>query len=115
MILNLFMFCCVVDPAVFLHRLCFHASIMIYNKCNCVRLLGWHAPLYFFIPSMFPTLGIHLFYKKRSNTYKDKDKGWGMDVPPNTMESDLATTLVQDSRAIFADDGLQRTPQRRSN
>ena len=31
------------------------------------------------------------------------------------MESDSATTLVQDSTAIFADDGLGRTPQRRSN
>ena len=38
-----------------------------------------------------------------------------MDVPPNTMESDFATTLVQDSSAISADDGLWRTPQRRSN
>ena len=38
-----------------------------------------------------------------------------MDVPPNTMESDSATTLVQDSSAISADDGLWRTPQRRSN
>ena len=38
-----------------------------------------------------------------------------MDVPPNTMESDSATTLVQDSSAISADDGLCRTPQRRSN
>ena len=37
------------------------------------------------------------------------------DVPPNTMESDSTTTLVQDSSAIFADDGLWRTPQRRSN
>ena len=38
-----------------------------------------------------------------------------MDVPQNTMESDSATTLVQDSSAIFADDGLWRTPQRWSN
>ena len=38
-----------------------------------------------------------------------------MDVPPNTMESDSAMTLVQDSNAIFAGDGLCRTPQRRSN
>ena len=58
-----------------------------------------------FFPSMFPALGLHLFYKKRSNIYKDKDEVWGMDVPPNTMESDSATTLVQDSSAIFADDG----------
>ena len=64
---------------------------------------------------MFPALGLHLFYKKRSSTYKDKDEGLGMDVPPNTMESDSATTLVQDSNAIFAEDGLWRTPQRRSN
>ena len=38
-----------------------------------------------------------------------------MDIPPNTMESDLVTMLVQDSGAIFADDGLGRMPQRRSN
>ena len=43
---------------------------------------------------MFPRLGLHLFYKKRSNTYKDKDGGLGMDIPPNTMESDSATMLV---------------------
>ena len=115
MILNLFMFSCVVHPVVFLHRLCFHPSIIICNECNCLRLLGWHAPFYFFIPSMFLALGLHLFYKKRSNTYKDKDEGWGMDVPPNTIESDSATILVQDSTAIFVDDGLWRTPQRRSN
>ena len=96
----------------FLHRLCFHASIMIYNECSCRRLLGWHTPFYFFIPSMFPGLGLHQFYNKQSNTYKDKDEGWGMDIPPNTMESDSATTLVQDSAAISADDGLGRTPQR---
>ena len=38
-----------------------------------------------------------------------------MDVPPNTMESDSAMTLVQDSSAISVDDGLWRTLQRRSN
>ena len=48
---------------------------------------------------MFPALGLYLFYKKRSNTYKHKDEGLGMDVPPNTMESDSAMTLVQDSNA----------------
>ena len=102
-------------PVVFLHRLCFHASIMICNECICLRLLEWHASFYFFIPSMFLALGLHLFYKKRSSTYKPKNESLGMDVTPNTMESDSATTLVQDSNAIFADDGLGRTPQRRSN
>ena len=115
MILNLFMFSCVVHPVVFLHRLCFHPSIMICNECICLRLLGWHAPFYFFIPSMFPALGLHQFFNKRSSTYKDEDEGLWMDVPPNTMESDSATTLVRDSSAISADDGLWRTPQRRSN
>ena len=38
-----------------------------------------------------------------------------MDIPPNTMESDSPTMLVQDSTAIFVDDGLWRTPQRQSN
>ena len=51
---------------------------------------------------MFLPLGLHLFYKKRSSTYKHKNESLGMDVPPNTMESDSATTLVQDSNAIFA-------------
>ena len=115
MIPNLFMFSCVVHPIVFLHRLCFYPSIMIYNECICLRLLGWHAPFYFFIPSMFLGLGLHRFFNKRSNTYKDKDEGCGMDIPPKTMESDSATTLVQDSTTIFADDGLWRTFQRRSN
>ena len=78
-------------------------------------VVGMARSLLFFIPSMFPTLGLHLFYKKRSSTYKPKNESLGMDVPPNTMESDSATTLVQDSTAIFADDGLGRTPQRRSN
>ena len=97
MILNIFMFSCVVHPVVFLHRLCFHPSIMICNECICLRLLGWHTPFYFFILSMFPTLGLHQFFNKRSNKYKDKDEVCGMDIPPNTMESDSATTLVQDS------------------
>ena len=114
MILNLFMFSCVVRLVVFLHRLCFHASIMICNECICLRLLGWHAPFYFFIPSMFLGLGLHQFYKKRFNTYKDKDEGCGMDIPLNTMESDLATTLVQDSATISTEDGLGKMPQRRS-
>ena len=64
---------------------------------------------------MFPALGLHQFFNKRSSTYKDEDEGLWTDVPPNTMESDSATTLVQDSSAISADDGLWRTPQRRSN
>ena len=96
--------------------LCFHASIMICNECICLRLLGWHAPFNFFYSfHVLWTLGLHLFYKKRSNTYKDKNEGCGMDISPNTMESDSATTLVQDSTTIFANDGLWRTPQRRSN
>ena len=115
MILNFFMFSCIVRFIVFLHRLWFHASIMICNECICLRMLGWHAPFYFFIPSMFPGLSLHQFFNKRSNTYKDKDEGLGMYIPTNTMESDLATTLVQDSSAISVDNGLGRTPQRRSN
>ena len=90
MILNLFMFSCVVHPVVFLHRLCFHPSIMICNECICLQLLGWHAPFYFFILSMFPTLGLHQLFNIRFNIYKDKDEVSGMDIPPNTMESDSA-------------------------
>ena len=78
-------------------------------------VVGMARSLLFLVPSMFPALGLHLFYKKRSSTYKHKDEGLGMDVPPNTMESDSVTTLVQDSNAIFADDGLCRTTQRGSN
>ena len=115
MILNLFMSSCVVRPVVFLHRLCFHASIMICNECICLWLLGWHAPFYFFIPSMFLGLGLHQFFNKRSNIYKDKDEDLGMDIPPNTMESDSTTMLVQVSAAISVDNGLGKTPQRWSN
>ena len=100
---------CVLAPPMF------SSSIMICNECICLWLLGWYAPFYFFIPSMFSALGLHQFFNKRSNRYKDKDKVWGMDVPPNTMESDSTTTLVQDSTAIFVDDGFWRTPQMRSN
>ena len=63
---------------------------------------------------MFCALGLHLFYSKRSNKYKDKDKGGGMDIPPNTMESDSVTTLQQDRVAISGDDAIEGTPQRRS-
>ena len=31
---------------------------------------------------MFPALGLHLFYKKRSNTYKDKNEGLWDGYPP---------------------------------
>ena len=64
---------------------------------------------------MFPALGLHQFYKKQSNIFKDKDEGWGMGIPPNIKESDSVTMLVQDSGAVSMDDGLGRTPQRRSN
>ena len=53
---------------------------------------------------MLHALGLHLFYSKRSNKYKDKDEGGEMDIPPNTMESDSLTTLQQDSIAISGDD-----------
>ena len=38
-----------------------------------------------------------------------------MDIPPKTMESDSATTLMQDSTVLSADDSLWRTLRRRSN
>ena len=78
-------------------------------------VVGMARSLLFFIPSIFPSLGLHRVFEKRSNTYKDKDEGWGMDIPPNTMESDSATMLVPDSTAISTDDGLWRTLQRWSN
>ena len=64
---------------------------------------------------MFRALGLHLFFSKRSNKYMDTDEGGGMDITTNTMESDLVTTLQQDSVAISRDDAIVRTPQRRSN
>ena len=82
MILNFFMFSCVVRPVVFLHRLCFHASIMICNECICLRLLGWHAPFYFFIPSIFPALGLHLFYKKTIQHLQAQKREFGDGYPP---------------------------------
>ena len=69
----------------------------------------------FFIPSMLHALGLHLFYSKRSNKYKDKDEGGGMDIPPNTMESDLVTMLQQDKVAIFGDNAVGGMPQWQSN
>ena len=105
----------VLRPVVFFHCLCFNASIMICNECICLQLLGWHAPFYFFIPYMFPGLGLRRFFEKRFNTYKGKDEGWGKDIPPHTIESNSAATLVQHSVAISTDDGFGRTLQRRSN
>ena len=93
MILNLFMLLCVVCPIVFFPCLWFHACILISNECIYLQLLGWDTPFYFFIPSMFRALGLHPFYSKRSNRYKDKDEGGGMHIPPNTMESDSMTTF----------------------
>ena len=115
MILSLFMLSCVVCPVVLFPCLWFHACILISNECISLRLLGWYTPFYFFIPSMFCALGLHLFYSKRSNKYKDKDEGGGMDIPPNTMESDSVTTLQQDRVAISGDDAIGWTPQRQSN
>ena len=114
MILSLFMFSYVVCPIVFFPFLWFHACILNGNECICLRLLGWYSPFYFLIPSMFRALGLHLFYSKRSNKYKDKDEGGGMDIPPNTMESDSETTLQQDRVAICGDDVVGGTPQRQS-
>ena len=115
MILNLFMFSCIVCLVVFLHRLCSDASILNCDECICLRLLGWYTPFYFFIPSMFHALGLHLFFSKRSNKYKDKDEGGGMGIPPNTMESNSVTTLQHDSVAISRHDAVGGTPQRRFN
>ena len=56
-------------------------------------IVGMVLSLLFFILSMFCALGLHLFCSERSNKYKDKDEGGRMDIPLNTMESDLVTTL----------------------
>ena len=78
-------------------------------------VVGMARSLLFFYSFHVPCFRPPSIFNKRSNRYKDKDEGLGMDVTPNTMESDSMTTLVQDSTAIFVDDGLWRTPQRWSN
>ena len=92
MILNLFMFSCIVCPVVFFHGLCSDACILNCNECICLRLLGWYTPCYFFIASISHALGLHRFYPIRSNKYKDKDEGGGPDIPPHPMETDSVTT-----------------------
>ena len=83
----------VVCPVVFFPCLWFHACILISTNAFASSCWDGTLPSSFFVPSMFRTLALHLFYSKRSNKYKDKDEGGGMDIPPNTMESDSLTTL----------------------
>ena len=92
MILNLFMFSCIVCPVVFFHGLCSDACILNCNECIFFRLLGWYTPYYFFIALIFRALGLHRFYPIRSNECKDKDEGGGLEVPPHPMEMDSVTT-----------------------
>ena len=81
MILNLFMFSCIVCPVVFFHGLCSDACILNSIECICHRLLGWYTHCYFFIASISHTLGLHRFYLVCSNKYKDKDEGGGLNIP----------------------------------
>ena len=72
------------------------------------------------LPSIFLFLSCSLlqasiYFIKNDPALTSPKRAFGDGCPPNTMESDSATTLVQDSTAIFAEDGLGRTPQRRSN
>ena len=115
MILNLFMFSCVVCPVVFFHGLCSNACILNCNECICLWLLGWYTPCYFFIASISHALGLHRFYPVRSNEYKDKDEGGGLDIPPHPMETDSVTTWQQDSIVVFGDEAIVGTPQRQSS
>ena len=91
MILNLFMFSCIVFPIVLFHGLCFDACILNCNEYICLHLLGWYAPYYFFIASISYALGLHQFHPVRFNKYKDKDEGGGQDIPPHPMETDSVT------------------------
>ena len=65
---------------VFFHCLCSNALILNCNECICLRLLGWYTPCYFLISSISRPLGLHLFYPKRSNEYKNKDEGGGLEI-----------------------------------
>ena len=85
---------------VFFHGLCSDACILNCNECICLRLLGWYTPCYFFIASISHALGLHRFYPVRSNKYKDKDEGGGLDIPPHPMETDSVTTWQQDSIVV---------------
>ena len=78
-------------------------------------IVGMARSLLFFYSFHVPCFRPPSIFNKRSSTYKHKNESLGMDVPPNTVESDSATTLVQDSSAISADDDLWRTSQRWSN
>ena len=115
MILSLFIFSCIVHSVVFFHCLCFDACILNCNECICLRLLGWYTPCYFFIASIFRALSLHRFYPIRSNEYKDKYVGGGLEIPPHTMQTDSVTTWHQDSFVIFRDEAIVETPQRRSS
>ena len=85
------MFSCVVCPVVFFHSLCFDACMLNCNECICLRLLGWYTPCYFSIASISRALGLNQFYPIRSNKYKDKDEGGGLDIPLHPMETDSIT------------------------
>ena len=115
MILNLFVFSRIVCPILFFHGLCSDACILDYNECICLWLLGWYTLCYFFIASISHALGLHRFYPIRSNEYKDKDEGGGLDIPLHPVEMDSLTTWQQDSIVISADEVVVGTPQRRSN
>ena len=82
MMLDLFMFSCVVCPIMFFHGLYSDACILNCNECICLRLLGWYTPCFFFIASISHTLGLHRFSPICSNKYKDEDEGGGLDIPP---------------------------------
>ena len=109
MILNLFMFSCIVCP------LCSSTAPLNCNECICLWLLGWYTPCYFFVVLISRALGLHRFYLVRSNKYKNKDEGGGPDIPPHPMGMDSVTTWQQDSIVVSGDKAIVGTPQRRSN
>ena len=100
-------------PIVFFHCICFDDCILNCNECICLRLLSWHTPYYFFIASIFPTLGLHGYFPIRFNKYKDKDEDGGLKIPPYTMETDLVNTWHQDNVVISGDDAIVGMRQKR--
>ena len=86
------MFSRIVCLVVFFHGLCSDSCILNCNECICLQLLEWYTPYYFFIVSISHALGLHRFYLVRSNKYKYKDEGEGLDIPPHPVETDLMTT-----------------------
>ena len=47
---------------------------------------------------MFCALGFHRFFPIRSNEYKNEDEGGGLEIPPQTMETD---SVIRGKRIVL--------------